>query len=541
LGRIDVRYLIRNCPDFEAMTPPSFENLVLIDVASLPVSDGLHFLGWLIDLSSDQLDMSLQEKGTARALEWAETIGKMALTDTQRLDLDYFRANAWGNRARKTQDKQAIWVWDNEPLRHQILLLRGAVGNPAFDGAEAVRKCEVLTNLANSLHTVGRFIEAHEYWNRAIVIEPRFWMALGNRGCGRIEYANAVYSQQEREELIWAAYRDLTRAVELVREYPFGSQGALEFFKGHIDVLLARFGPDFLNHEMEFIDYSLGRSHREKDYRTWALRETLFLSALNDLGTFSAAASDPLHLPDFVAPLDEPPVLIGFFNQIKQEYVSARWLLFDAIVSDKPHFSDREVHHLNTLDYPVYCLAVEKMKLAFRATYSIFDKIAYFLNTYIKLRIPEKQVNFRSVWSVEVNKMRTIRPEFEGMENWPLRGLYWLSKDLSEAAFSDITEPDSRDINTVRNHLEHKYLKIHDDLFSLVPKIDPLFTDTLAHSVTRSDLKKKTLRLLKLARAALIYLACGMSARERRLCEEKGHGVMIPNMELPTMGHQFKI
>jgi len=272
------------------MTPPSFEELMLIEVVSLPVSDGLHFLGWLIDLSFDQVDMSLREKGTARALEWASTIGKMDLTDTQRFDLDYFQANAWANRAGKAQAKQAAWAWDNEPLQHQILSLRRAVNNPAFDDAETVRKCQVLTNLANSMNTVGRFVEAHEYWNRALAIEPRFWMALGNRGYGRIEYAKAIYSQHKREELIWAAFRDLTRAVELVDEYPYGSPGAPEFFKWHITDLLARFVPEFLNHEMKFIDYSLGRSHREKDYRTWALRETLFLNTLNDLGTYSAAA-----------------------------------------------------------------------------------------------------------------------------------------------------------------------------------------------------------------------------------------------------------
>ncbi len=74
-------------------------------VVSRPVSDGLHFLGWLIDLSFDQVNMALREKGTARALEWASVIDKMDLTDTQRLELDYFQANAWANRDGKAQNK----------------------------------------------------------------------------------------------------------------------------------------------------------------------------------------------------------------------------------------------------------------------------------------------------------------------------------------------------------------------------------------------------------------------------------------------------
>lgn len=523
------------------MTPRSVEELMLVEIASLPVSDSLQLLGSLIDLSTDHADASLREKGTTRALEWASTTENMDLTNEQRVLFDYFQANAWGNRLGNERDKNDPWIWDSKPLQNQILFLRRAINNPAFDNAEAFRRCQILTNLANFLNMVGRFVEAHEYWNRALSIEPRFWMALGNRGYGRINYAKAIYSGHKREELIWAAYRDLTRAVQLIDDYPYGSPGAPEFFRRQATNLISMFGQDFLDHDMDFIDYPLGRSSREKAYRTWALRETLFLNTLNDLGTYSAAASDPLHLPPFVVPLNEPPVLIGFYNQIKQEYVTARWLFFDAMTSEAPHFSDREVYLLNTLDYPIYSLSIEKMKLSFRATYSIFDKIAYFLNSYMKIGIPEKQVNFRSLWSHSSKNKSNLRPEFNKLENWPLRGLYWLSKDFSESAFSDITEPDALNINFDRNHIEHKYFKVHDDIFFLDKETDPIFMDTLAHSVTRNSLETKTLRLLKLARAALIYLACGMSARERSLRAEKGQDLMMVNMHLPVMDHQFKV
>jgi hypothetical protein len=48
--------------------------------------------------------------------------------------------------------------------------------------------------------------------------------------------------------------------------------------------------------------------------------------------------------------LDEPPSLVGFFNQIKQEYVSARWSLYGGThSSSRAHFSDRDVTLTNTL------------------------------------------------------------------------------------------------------------------------------------------------------------------------------------------------
>jgi LA2681-like HEPN len=39
----------------------------------------------------------------------------------------------------------------------------------------------------------------------------------------------------------------------------------------------------------------------------------------------------------------------------------------------------------NTLDYPTYSVAIEKVKAAYRLAYSLFDKIAFFLNAYLDL------------------------------------------------------------------------------------------------------------------------------------------------------------
>src|SRR5207245_1998729 len=92
-----------------------------------------------------------------------------------------------------------------------------------------------------------------------------------------------------------------------------------------------------------------------------------------------------------------PPV-IGFFNQIKQEFVSARYLYYEGLRSKGPHFSDRDVLLYNTLDYPVYSLATEKLRAAFRLAYSLFDKISFFLNHYLQLGHNPNKVSFRGVW-----------------------------------------------------------------------------------------------------------------------------------------------
>src|SRR3569832_1360259 len=114
---------------------------------------------------------------------------------------------------------------------------------------------------------------------------------------------------------------------------------------------------------------------------------------------------------------------------MKQEFVSARRLYYEATHATGPHFSDKDVLLYNTLDYPAYGLAVEKVKIAARTAYSLFDKVAFFLNDYLTLGLPLHKVSFRSVWHIPDQKPETVRPEFEKSENLPFRGLYWLHKD----------------------------------------------------------------------------------------------------------------
>jgi hypothetical protein len=122
-------------------------------------------------------------------------------------------------------------------------------------------------------------------------------------------------------------------------------------------------------------------------------------------------------------------------------------------------------------------------------------------------------------------------------ENWPLRGLYWLSKDLFEAGMRDSMEPQARALAELRNHLEHKYVKVHEFSVPASGSGDP-FRDTLAYGLTRSDLEQKTLRLLQLVRSALVYLSLGMHQEERR--RAKGHSGLSAPMPLDVWRDEWK-
>ena len=201
------------------------------------------------------------------------------------------------------------------------------------------------------------------------------------------------------------------------------------------------------------------------------------------------------------------------------------------------HFSDREVLLYDTLDFSMHGRAVERLKTAFRNAYSVFDKAAFLLNRYLGLGHGERQVSFRNLW-FRTPKARELHPDLDGRENWPLRGLFWLSKDIFEDAFKTANTPDARDVYELRNHLEHKFVTVHDAFNRAVsPFSMPAAQGTF--DLSFDDLAAKTYRMLKLARASLIYLSLGVFAEEQRRRLGRGEG-MIGSMPLYTVDDRAK-
>lgn len=501
-------------------------------------SRALERIGMLIDLAGDLG----RDDTTVLALEWCDLLIQGKLTKQQQVLLDYFRANAWASRKRlKHHDPDSAWQWEQPELQSEIFYLRRAAHAPGFEKLSALRRCQILTNLGNLLNTLGRCVEAVAVWTRALSIDPKFGMARGNRGSGLTRYASSLYDDEHRGLFFLRAYEDLCDALSPKTRYvgPEGV-GATKVFANLKERIEAAIHLDRAK-SVKWDRERIGRSASERQYRRWALHEGLFLKPLNDLGPHSIAAIDLLSLPSFTSNLGEPPSLIAFFDQMKQEFVSGRWLLFEGLHSDEVHFSDRDVVLYNTLDYPSYSLAVEKVKAAFRIAYSVLDKIAFFLNDYAKLGIPARRVYFKTIWYEKCDPARAVRQEFLQSKNLPFRALYWLAKDLFDPMLQDTMEPDAKELYTIRNHLEHSYLRVHEILMRKQAGAPPdPWADRLAYSVARSELNAKTIQLYRLARAGLIYLALGMHQEEATRDRGAPKGLKMP-MILDRWSDKWKV
>lgn len=511
---------------------PDCEDLVRMcgrTIASMSDAEALAHIAELIDCS---LDASF-ERGVARAFFLLDDLSTRELADEDAALAEYFRANAWAARSRISKVRQS-WSWEAPERQEELLALSRAASHPGFARLNEIRRCQILTNHAILLDTVGRCIDAIAVWDAALQIIPGFAMARGSRGHGLQTYAGLIEDDYERGIVALHAYDGLRSALADDALYDSDDpKAAVAHFDGLATRLAGALDIDAARAVHDLDHGQAGRSKAERLYRRWCLDHRLFLCPLNDLGPHLAGATDDLMLPALFEGLDDrpdghlPPPILGLFNQMKQEYVSARYMLFEGMSSVRIHFSDRSVALTDTLDYPLYSLASERIRAAFRIAYSLLDKVAFLVDRYWRLGKVPARISFKNVWMVE-NKRRLL-PQFEERENLPLRGLFWLSKELFDDQLKQTTAADARELHVIRNALEHTYLRVTEGWAK------PFTIEGAGHelgiAIGSDELEAKALRIMRMARSALFYVSFAIGIEER--AKERDHpGVLIGSMPL---------
>lgn len=471
------------------------------------------YLAKLIDCSIDQANKKGIELGIAlaeAAINSVQDLVTIAL-------LHYYAANAyaWLSRAKMLTNKIKYDDWTQGEKENEILHLRKAILGNGFGLLPIQYRCSILTNLANSLSTIGRSIEGLKLLRRTVSLLPEYGMSVGNVGSHLLLLSNYMPTDAYRTLYLNAALPLLEQALTTGKGL---TRYAREDFDRKRDFILNVLG----SNRIDLASLDLGKPNRRKtkreaDYRYWVSKETLFLCPINDIFPLQNGGHDCLHLPDIIHPIHEGPHLHGIANQLIQEYVSIRYQVYEGIHERNVHFSDRKVNLINTLDYSSYSLALERLRGAFRVMYSLFDKIAFFLNLYFNLGMKEHDVDFGKIWFKYKN---TLREEFvQRIDNKPLQGLFWLSKDLF-GRDNRYLEPEADEIKKIRNYVEHKYLKIleygePDIQIENDSDFTNPFEDKIAFKISRDRFVEKTKYLLSLARSALIYLILAVEYEER--------------------------
>ena len=449
-----------------------------------------------------------------------------------RVTLFYYQANTYSAIIEANQDDpDYIWNWQNPDEVQNILLLRQAIGEEAFGHIHPILACQIRTNLANRLHSLGRPVAANEQRFKVLKTEPRFAKALAGQAQGMAYLARTVYDQGHIPHLLAAARMRYDAALDEDTIWESGNREsvAAQLTKQREQIAntleLNGYDEDFDRNQ-----WSLGSTEEERSYRRWCLRERLFLNPLNEAYTDSIAATDVLHLPSHSYKFPESPRFPAHFNLMKQEFVSARYRLYQAIHGIAPEFVMRDVLMLDSGEGQVLGHLNEELRSAFRSSYAIFDKIGLFLNDYYQIGINARDVTFRRVWSKKpYSAVFALRPMFAGHRNWMLRGLYFVSNDLFDEAFKEVSEPDAANLAKLRQQTEHRFLSLQD-----YQNGEGTETHRL---ISIGEFQRKALRLLKLAREALIYVSLAMH-REEAIRREASQSDS-ENLEVPILSRRI--
>lgn len=491
-----------------------------------------------IDQASDEKNID----AINRALEKIEKNNVEELSSKELARLYFLKANCYATKRVISGDVKN-WSWEDENLEKEIYYLRLSISEcnsiPIKDDYSDLRY-RVQTNLANALNHVGRFVEAIETWDNVLNENPTYAMAIGNRGHSLSWYARYLYDPYHQPIFLNESYWEIKKALEIGVE-KHAVKDLLDWVD-HLDSLT-----DWNEFNFEPGDESRGRSKIERSYRTWCIDNRLFLNPLNDIWMKDIVANDVLTFPPTIVKKgDENPLfpeVYGIYNQLKQEYVSARYILFEAIEESNTslHFSDKRVKLYDMLDYREYRLWIEKLKMAFLSAYAIFDKIAYLLNQHWNLSINVQSVKFNSVWMKPGDKRKPLLEKFRYSDNWPLRGLFWLSKDLYfRTSENRPIEPDARHLNHIRNHIAHKYLRVYDHRLVDTKTWRENSGHELSYPISDLELKRQTMKVIKLVRSALIYLSLAAHAEESKARKILDDG-LLAEMELYEIEELYRL
>lgn len=394
-------------------------------------------------------------------------------------DINFFLGTSYFLKHDLSSEPQKYLTKDFEPilLKSKKFLLKELSQNPNVD----LRKTYI--NLANVYNNIGRELDGIEYYEHVIAKTGSAY-ALLNKGISLYRYAMFI---DNPIPILSEAYAYFVHLFN----HPKSSDDLKRKSKFYIDDLMRRFSEEILKDD---ICDDLIRPTNDSfngfminfclDYR-------LYLNLCNYCQRCQNAIGDSIVMEKIIGEVvdnvedDLFSKLTSYLNQLKMDYVSARFLLilsqyegFDLdIITNDVYIIDNQFREENDI-------RVQLLKDSFKNFFNILDKIAYFINDYLELGISPKKVDFRRVW-YNNNKKTKIHEKLILLDNKGLTALYDIFLDVEYGNEKEY-------LRNTRNDLTHKYLRI--------------VREENGVDKTLEELKYETIEIAILAKNAIIYL-----------------------------------
>jgi tetratricopeptide (TPR) repeat protein len=384
---------------------------------------------------------------------------------------------------------------------------------------------QALVNLANSLDGMGRSVDALAGYDQALLIDPGFGMALGNKGETLLTVAPLMHGHQPSvlNEAAWL----LGRALE-DKERVLAIGGPVAF--RHFGEARARLGgpdPKPPRPDVPFKD----------PYLEYCRRHGLFLHASLRCVTEESEMLDPLYFNGLTVGVSDEErarmnYIIDSFNALKQDYLAARYLAWittepQSPISEQTSALRGRARMFDSLAYARWGVRTGMALQAMTAAINMLDKVASFVHHYFAIERKQK-IYFRTLWHPPVangklevmHKEIAARLEPNEKANPGLLALCDLTGDLERPTpLNELVER--------RHAATHRFLVAHHMLLA-----EPADNDWVER-IEWDELVHGIISQLQTARAALIYLAQAIDYEEaqRHACMAAKPGV-IPTMPM---------
>ena len=465
---------------------------------------------FLIDLGTQLSQVTLVEEGTRllekdlMAIEQSDG-GKFTASAHYNLANGYYSLSVQRGKEETSRNRFfTLTKTDLDSAREYYMKTLG------FNPTDRALKTKVLVNLGNCLDRAGRVLDALECYGEALRLTPDHAMALGNKGIGLVYYA--MVAGEHRGTYLREAHHLLNQALTLGAE-----PQAVPYFKQNIQWIRNQFGPEShsLDSPVQFPGCTVtGESDMERSWTRFCLDNRLYLNGCNFCQRCDAAMGDTATIRRMTVPMDDNSAvnwpnhdpflrLSAYVNQIKQDYVTARFLLFLSTCKElRLDFVNKRVKIIDTLDYSIHHIRTELVKSAFKGFYDILDKISFLVRDYLKIALDDRNTSFRTVWyerglTPERAKQAKICTKVIETNNASLNALFDLYRDF------DVGH--RKHLRLMRHALTHRFMSIREYNW----RQDEEGMDEPA-------LLERTLELARLVRNAVVYSLYFIDLEERR-------------------------
>lgn len=358
------------------------------------------------------------------------------------------------------------------------------------------KKPEIFVNLGNCYDHLGRTIDALECYEKALELKPDHAMALGNKGIALCKYA-FLLGKHFRTILIDAHYF-IKQALE-IGVIPESEKSFIIWLnwieKQFNDKKVLCEPPKFPGYEIK------AKSQFNRHLKEYTMKEKLYLNVCSFCQKCNASIGDTINIErmrvkidkDFSFENDPYLRLSSHLNHIKEDYISARFLLILSRYEDlNLDFAYEDALFIDTLDYNLHDMNIQLLRLSFKNFYDILDKIAFFINDYLNLKIPDNRIDFRKIW---YNPWRNNNPKKSELnkriietKSFGLNALFDIHWDFEKDGPYD-------ELRRTRNALTHRFVNIK-----------MICNEETNEVMSKESFLKRTLKLAGIVRNAIFYL-----------------------------------